>query len=262
MDISDLKKLKKQSGFTNSKISELSGIPLSTVNKIFSGATENPRYATLLAVEEVLVTKEKIPFTYDRIREEPVMLRDSAVPYRYQAREYSGSDLEQLEEGVRAELIKGQLYMLAAPSRMHQFLVSKLVTRINNHIEKNKGGCHVYTSPFDVRLFGNDNTVVQPDILVVCNKDILSDRGCEAAPDWLIEVVSSSNSKHDYVTKLLQYQKAGVREYWIIDPFQRMVYVYNFENPKLTDSYTYDDSISSSVLTGFEVGLNEIERQY
>ena len=113
MDISHLKELKKQSGFTNNQISELSGIPLSTVNKIFSGVTANPRYATLLAIEEVLVTKEKVPFTYDKLQEMPMMVRESAVPYQYHSREYSDKDVERLEEGVRAELIKGQLYMLS-----------------------------------------------------------------------------------------------------------------------------------------------------
>ena len=68
MDISDLKKLKKEAGLTNAEIAELSGIPVSTVNKIFSGATKNPRYATLLAIEQVLTTKEKIPFTYDKLK--------------------------------------------------------------------------------------------------------------------------------------------------------------------------------------------------
>ena len=262
MDISHLKELKKQSGFTNNQIAELSGIPLSTVNKIFSGVTANPRYATLLAIEEVLVTKEKVPFTYDKLQEMPIMARESAVPYQYHSREYSDKDVARLEEGTRAELIKGQLYMLAAPSRMHQFLLSKIMFQIQKHIEKNKCGCHAYIAPFDVRLFGDNSTVVQPDISVICKKDLLSDRGCEGAPDWLIEVISSSNSKHDYVTKLMQYQKSGVREYWIIDPFQRMTYVYNFENPQLTDSYTYEECVPSSVLQGLEITLEEIEKQY
>ena len=82
MDISDLKKLKKEAGLTNAEIAELSGIPVSTVNKIFSGATKNPRYATLLAIEQVLTTKEKIPFTYDKLKEEPSIVRDASVAGR------------------------------------------------------------------------------------------------------------------------------------------------------------------------------------
>ena len=114
MDISDLKKLKKEAGLTNAEIAELSGIPVSTVNKIFSGATKNPRYATLLAIEQVLTTKEKIPFTYDKLKEEPSIVRDASAPYMYSAREYDGEDIEKLSEWSRAELINGKLYMLCA----------------------------------------------------------------------------------------------------------------------------------------------------
>ena len=108
MDISDLKKLKKEAGLTNAEIAELSGIPVSTVNKIFSGATKNPRYATLLAIEQVLTTKEKIPFTYDKLKEEPAIVRDASAPYMYSAREYDGEDIEKLSEWSRAELINGK----------------------------------------------------------------------------------------------------------------------------------------------------------
>lgn len=117
MDTQDLKRMKKESGMTNAKIAELSGVPLSAVNKIFSGATKNPRYATLLAVEQVLVSKEKIPFSYDRFKEEPVLLREETAPYAYSAREYDGKDMENLSEYSRAELINGKLYMLSSPSR-------------------------------------------------------------------------------------------------------------------------------------------------
>ena len=110
MDISDLKKLKKEAGLTNAEIAELSGIPVSTVNKIFSGATKNPRYAAMLAIEQVLTTKEKIPFTYDKLKEEPAIVRDAAAPYMYSAREYGGEDIEKLSEWSRAELINGRLF--------------------------------------------------------------------------------------------------------------------------------------------------------
>lgn len=262
MTVDDLKVMKKRTGMTNAEIAERSGIPFSTVNKIFSGATKNPRYATLLAIEQVLATGEEIPFTYDWVTEEPMLVRDVAMPYAYQARTYNGEDIEKLSENVRAELIQGVLYMLSAPNRMHQFLITQLMLRIGNHIQKRKGGCHVYTSPFDVRLFGDDSTVVQPDILVVCNKNILTEKGCSGAPDWLIEIVSASNSKHDYNTKLMQYQRAGVREYWIVDPFERKISVMNFENASLTEQYSYEQEVPSGVLDGFSVRFAELEEMF
>lgn len=262
MNLQDLKEMKKKANMTNVEISELSGIPVSTVNKIFSGATRNPRYATLLAIEEVLATKDTIPFTYSTLAEEPMLIQESAVPYAYRARQYGERDIEALSESSRAELIHGVLYAMAAPSRMHQWLVSELLYRIKGHIRERKGDCQVYTSPFDVRLFGDDSVVVQPDILVICHKEILTDKGCSGAPDWLIEVVSSGNSHYDYFTKLMQYQKAGVREYWIVDPFERQVSVMNFENPPLTEQYSYEEEIFSGVLEAFSLRMAEVEEMF
>ena len=94
MDILTLKELKKEMGMTNSEIAELSGIPVSTVNKIFSGETKNPRYGTLLAIEEVLATKKKIPFTYNEMTESPMLLKEENVAYQYSARKYDVEDIE------------------------------------------------------------------------------------------------------------------------------------------------------------------------
>lgn len=257
MDILDLKRKKKESGLTNQEIATLSGVPVSTVNKIFSGATRNPRFSTLLAIEEVLSTKQKIPFQYDELREEPVLMRDVAIPYRYQARSYSIEDIEKLTEGARAELILGQLYMLAAPSRRHQYLITELLFQIKSHIRKKGGNCHVYPAPFDVRIFGDESVIVQPDISVICDTDKLSDRGCEGAPDWVIEIASPGNIHHDYVTKLMQYQKSGVREYWIVDPAEEKIMVYNFENPDKTAIYKWENYVPSGVLCGLEIEFSE-----
>ena len=128
MDIIDLKKKKKAAGLTNQEIADLSGIPFSTINKIFSGATKNPRYSTLLAIEEVILTKSRIPFTYNENSYQPMMVQEAASPYMCKARKYQMEDIEKLEEGVRAELIKDCLYMLASPSRIHQFILSKIIS--------------------------------------------------------------------------------------------------------------------------------------
>ena len=262
MDIFDLKKRKKESGMTNAEIAELSGIPISTVNKIFSGATENPRYGTLLAIEQVLVKREKLPFQYDEIKGEPCLVREEATNYCYNARTYEKKDIENLDEWTRAELIRGKLYLLAAPNRMHQFLISEISYTLKSHIRDRKGKCHVYTAPFGVRLFEDDNTEVQPDIVVICNKDIMTEKGCSGAPDMVFEIASASNASHDYITKLMQYQKAGVREYWIINPDQERVSVLNFENPESTNEYTYEEVIESGVLEGFESRIRELLEEY
>ena len=145
--------------------------------------------------------------------------------------------------------------MLGAPNRIHQYILTELLFQIKMHIQKNKGKCHVYPAPFDVRLFGDASTNVQPDIAVICDTDKLTDSGCSGAPDWIIEIVSSSNFKHDYVTKLMLYQIAGVREYWIVDPREKMVYVHDFENAKNSKSYTFDDIIVCNTLKGLEIKI-------
>lgn len=262
MDILTLKELKKEMKMTNSEIAELSGIPVSTVNKIFSGETKNPRYGTLLAIEEVLVTKKKIPFAYNEMTESPMLLREENAAYQYSARKYDMEDIERLDEWDRAELIDGKIYMSPSPTRKHQYLVTSLVAQIHYHIRKNKGGCHVYAAPFDVRLFQDEKTAVQPDVLVICNKDILTDKGCTGAPDWVIEVISESNASHDYVRKLMLYQKAGVREYWIVDPYQNKVMVLNYEDAKKSNEYDFSVIVPSGVLTGFEISMSELLSNY
>lgn len=258
MDISDLKRMKKEAGMTNSEIAGLSGIPLSTVNKIFSGATKDPRYGTLLAIEQVLASREKIPFTYDTLKEEPALVRDRSGLYCYTARAYDGDDIEKLSEGTLAELIDGKLYMLSAPNTKHQQISGRMFYVMMDHIFRHKGICQVYAAPFDVRLFADDKTVVQPDISVICDPDKLTERGCSGAPDWVVEIVSESNASHDYVRKLMKYQKAGMREYWIVDPYQELISVYNFEDPQRTAQYTWEETVPSGVLEGLCVNLKEL----
>ena len=253
MDIFDLREMKKAAGLTNQEIADLSGIPFSTINKIFSGATKNPRYSTLLAIEEVILTKSKIPFIYRENASQPLMVEEPASPYRCKARTYHMEDIEKLEEGVRAELIKNSLYMLAAPSRIHQYLLTEILFQIKTHIKINNGKCHVYPAPFDVKLFEDDATVVQPDISVICDPKKLTEQGCCGAPDWIIEISSESNYKHDYVTKMVYYQRAGVKEYWIVDPLEKNIYVYDFENTRNSGIYSFGEPVISNTLTGLEI---------
>lgn len=264
MLIHKVQDLREHSQLSDYELSELSGIPLDRMNDILSGGEKESDYASLLVLEEVLATGEKVPFSYNRTMQESCLVREAGIPYQYRARKsnYNIEDIERLSEYQRAELIRGVLYMLAAPSRMHQFLISELLYRIRRHIADNRGGCQVYTVPFDVRLFGNDMTCVLPDILVVCDKTKLTDKGCFGAPDWVIEIVSASNSKHDYVTKKEEYRQAGVREYWIIDPFQKNLSVYTFETSEEPKVYSYSEEVPSEVLSGFRVRVDDFIGQF
>lgn len=146
---------------------------------------------------------------------------------------YTAEDYWNLPDGERAELIDGQLYAMAAPSWVHQSIVMRAASILDAHIRKHGGPCKVNIAPFAVDLKGDGKTIVEPDILVVCDPTKLSDKQCMGAPDLVVEVVSPSSTRMDYVRKYGLYSAAGVREYWIVDPAKSMTTVYNFADGNL-----------------------------
>ena len=162
---------------------------------------------------------------------------------------YTEEDYYNLPENVRAELINGQIYYMAAPSRIHQEILMFLSKTIANYIDSKKGPCKVYPAPFAVKLFSEDDrNVVEPDISVICDPNKLTDRGCTGAPDWIVEIVSPSNSSHDYIRKLNLYADAGIREYWIVNPIKESIFVYHLEETKFeAAAYTFQDKIKVNI---------------
>nr|WP_302142230.1 Uma2 family endonuclease [uncultured Schaedlerella sp.] len=171
---------------------------------------------------------------------------------------YTSEDYWNLPDGQRAELIDGKLYAMSPPNRTHQKLVMELASVIHNHIKNNSGSCEVYPSPFAVNLTANDKVWVEPDISVICDKDKLSDRGCEGAPDWIIEIVSPGNPKNDYTIKLFKYRTAGVREYWIVNPMKKVVQTYTFEGIEESDIYFFDDEIPVYIFDGLTIRISDL----
>lgn len=156
---------------------------------------------------------------------------------------YTTDYIYSLPEGQRAELINGTIYNMAPPNRLHQDIVMNLSAEIRDYIKKNNGSCKVYPAPFAVFLNNDNQTYVEPDISVICDKSKLDDRGCNGAPDWIIEVVSQSTKRMDYGIKLFKYRTAGVREYWIVNPLNKTVNVYDLLTNELTDQYDFNDNI-------------------
>lgn len=171
---------------------------------------------------------------------------------------HTADDYWALPEGTRAELIDGELWSLASPNRVHQEIVIELGVRMRGHISANGGSCKVYLAPFAVNLFADDSTFVEPDVSVICDEKKLSDRGCEGAPDLVVEVVSPSNPEMDYVSKLNLYREAGVHEYWICDPRRERVLVYRFGTDDVMSLYAFSSSVPAEVLPGFEVTFADI----
>ena len=142
---------------------------------------------------------------------------------------YTIADIEALPEGERAELINGELFRMDAPMRQHQEILLELAIEIRTYIRRNRGTCKIYVAPFGVRIKKDKRNYVEPDISVVCDKDKLDEKGCQGAPDWIIEIVSPSSKMMDYERKVILYREAGVREYWIVDPETEMITVYEFK---------------------------------
>ena len=148
---------------------------------------------------------------------------------------YTLADALNWDEQERIELIDGYPIMQASPTRAHQKAVSELNRQLGNYLDGKK--CEVYPSPFTVRPFERDgdypedvDTVVEPDITVVCDPSKLDDTGCKGAPDLVMEILSPSTSRHDKFVKFNLYQRAGIREYWIVDPTDKSVQVFFLEN--------------------------------
>lgn len=176
-----------------------------------------------------------------------------------QTKVYTEEDYYNLPENTRAELIDGQIYYMSAPTRIHQKILGFLFNHITNYINSKDGSCEVYPAPFAVKLFSNDdNTIVEPDIFVICDKNKLTDKGCSGAPDLVVEIVSPSTQQVDYGIKLFKYRTTGVREYWIINPITRTVNVFDFENEKGTYQYSFDDEIHVCIYEDLSIRLSDI----
>ena len=162
---------------------------------------------------------------------------------------YTTDFIESLPEGQRAELIDGHIYMMSSPSRTHQEIVINISTDIKNYIRKNAGECKIYPAPFAVYLQDDKRNYFEPDISVICDKNKLDEKGCHGAPDWIIEVASPSTQGYDGTTKLRKYKESGVREYWIIFPEEKSIFVYFFEYKPIL-LYKFGDKIPVNIYDG------------
>lgn len=151
------------------------------------------------------------------------------------SKSYTYFDYLQWQFSERVELIKGFIKKMSpAPNRAHQTVSGNLNGILHENFKRHS--YRFYAAPFDVRLqvksAKKDTTVVQPDLCVICDVSKLDQQGCNGAPDLIIEIISPGNSKHDVSTKFKLYEEAEVKEYWIVDPFDKMILVYTLHNGK------------------------------
>jgi Uma2 family endonuclease len=183
------------------------------------------------------------------------------------SKKYSYADYLKWQFEDRVELIKGWIYKVSpAPSRKHQKIEGVIFANIWNHF-RNKN-CEVYNSPFDVRLTKNKGqtdleteTVVQPDIVVVCNTSILDDRGCKGAPDLVVEVLSQSTLKKDFNEKFNLYEENQIKEYWLVHPELQTVETYILKEHKYELNLRFEKAegvITSPQFADFSLDCREV----
>ncbi|GHU03250.1 hypothetical protein FACS1894147_06830 [Spirochaetia bacterium] len=164
----------------------------------------------------------------------------------------------ELKPRERYELIDGIPYAMSAPNTAHQLTLMMLSNEIYNFLKGKP--CKAIVSPFDVRLFyeedESDDTVVQPDLVVICDPEKLGEEGCRGAPELAVEILSPSNTAIEMERKLNLYQDAGVEEYWVVDPKSKNIRVYSLKDNKYSmKRYHTEDTIQSGVLPGLTIPL-------
>jgi Uma2 family endonuclease len=167
----------------------------------------------------------------------------------------------ELKPGERYELIYGVAYAMAVPNISHQRICGEIFRQIANYLDGKP--CEVFAAPCDVRLFyaedKSDDTVVEPDVMIICDKSKIGTEGCHGAPDFVVEIVSPSNTAIEMGRKFDLYLKAGVREYWVIEPENKGVKAYTFkDNQIFTRNYKSTDIASVDVITGLNIILEKV----
>ena len=177
---------------------------------------------------------------------------------------YTYGDYIRWSEDERWELIDGVAYMMTAPNTKHQQLAWKIAAQIENYLSSRETGCQAFFAPFDVRLPDADEddrdvkSTVQPDIVIICDPGKLDEKGCRGAPDFVIEILSPSTASKDSITKMELYERHGVKEYWIVDPINDLVFVRVIGKDARygsTKTFKTKDVIEATVLPGLAVKL-------
>ncbi len=268
--LEDLIRRRKELRITYGRLSVMTGIPVPTLQKIFSGKTASPRYHTLEKLERALfgaemdaadphagsaypdrpqgVIRETAAFyqTEDRERERRL---SPYLPYKPQGT-YTVADLELLPEEERFELIDGVMFRLESPSVEHQQLVMFLGRRLGDMAEEQDCDCLVLYAPCDVQLDRDEKTMVQPDVLVICDEDNVNEKRGVGAPDLCIEILSPSTRSKDQLLKRYKYERAGVKEFWVVDPEAEQVIVYRFGDGAAETRYSFEDKVPVGICPG------------
>ena len=287
MTIEEMKRRKRELGYSVEALSKLTGVPVGTLQKIFSGYTKNPRRETIEKLTAVLESKpytvkntmlhvaepeaayeaytaiEREKEAIEALKErERIKQEEERILHSKKQGEFTLEDYYALPDGVRYELIDGVLFKMEAPTADHQDAAGLLYLKLMMCVMQHHMPCHPYISPIDVQLDCDDRTMVEPDVIVVCDQEKNREKHIVGAPEFAAEVLSPSTRKKDIFIKLRKYQEAGVKECWLIDPERQQVTVWLFYKDAASKGYSFDDHIPVSISDGkCEVCFHELMKQ-
>jgi len=253
MTIEEMRARKKELGYTYEQIAELAHLPVGTVQKVLGGITKAPRYDTRLALERVLLPKSVFEYVCQEENSElfSQIARDAMAAYQVKKPgDFTVEDYLALPDDERVELIDGVFYDMASPTVVHQIISGQMYIQLNVFIKKNRGQCIPAIAPLDVQLDCDNKTMVQPDVLIVCDRNKFRHGRIYGAPDFLVEVLLPSTKRKDMTKKVQKYADAGVREYWIVDPDKKKILVYYFEDDDMPMLYGFDSIVPVNIYQG------------
>lgn len=254
LTIDEIRRKKEECRYTNEQLSILSGVPLATVQKVMGKVTRKPRYETIRALSAVFEDSQtayrngESRYPANISEPEPAYNVNNLVVaanwnvYDRQGN-YSIDDFYALSEEQRGELIDGVIYDMGSPSVTHQMIAQEIFARLREYVRKNEGPCMPFMAPLDVQLNCDNRTIVEPDVMIVCDKSKITSKRIFGAPDFIIEILSKSTRRKDLTLKLYKYADAGVREYWIIDPDSLLIVVYDLEHDACPVLYNFSSQV-------------------
>ena len=239
MKIEEMMSRKIELGLSNKALSDLSGVPVGTLQKIFSGETKTPRADTIRALEAILSD------SHCRYDPAPTSLvfNDSGQAYKTDTDGYTIEDYLALPDDYRVELIDGVFYNMSAPTTLHQAISGYIYGEFLHFIRERGGSCFPFIAPVDVQLDRDNKTMLQPDVIIMCDRGKINRARVFGAPDFVLEVLSPSTRKKDMTLKLSKYSAAGVREYWIIDPEHKTLLQYDLVELDVPRIYSFNDKV-------------------